>query len=304
MDLSIIIVNWNVKNLLEKCLKSVYEQTNDLSFEVIVVDNASSDGSVEMIKEKFPQVKLIVNKENKWFAGGNNQGLKIAQGDLILLLNPDTVVLDKAINKMVKIMREGGADIGVLGSKLLNADMTVQPSCRRLPSLSDQALILLKLHNFFPKLTPIKRYYMADFRYDMNREVEQVMGASLMTRKIIIDKIGGLDADYGSIFEEVDFCTRVKNLHFNSEKYWKVYFTSDAEVIHYKGQSFRQRKIIANQMNFNYALLRYFRKYKPFKDYFILLCLWPFSMGLAALDQTMISLRIKKFKAAFKKRDF
>src|SRR4030043_1563360 len=107
MDLSIIIVNWNVRDLLEKCLASIYRETRNIRFEVIVVDNASNDGSALMIKTKFPKVRLIENKENKWFAGGNNQGFAAAQGELVLLLNPDTEILDGAINKMVGIMKEG-----------------------------------------------------------------------------------------------------------------------------------------------------------------------------------------------------
>lgn len=352
MDLSIIIVNWNVRDLLEKCLTSIYKETQNLDFEVIVVDNASNDGSVKMIKEKFPQVRLIANKENKWFAGGNNQGFAVASGDLILFLNPDTVVLDGVIGKMVKIMGENNLSsrvkttflssrakpsdlfqiesvgkvkrdssthkvssaedtllgrndnnsdeqigIGILGCKLLNSDMTLQPSCRKLPCLSDQILIFLKLHNFFPRLKPVREYYMSDFTYDEAREVEQVMGACLMTRKEIIDKIGGLDEKYGSIFEEVDFCRRV------ADNNWKIYFTEKAQVIHHKGQSFRQRRIITNQKNFNYAVLRYFRKYKPFWQYLILLLLWPISMALAIADQLMLAAGIRKFKEKFKKRE-
>jgi len=340
MDLSIIIVNWNVKDLLEKCLTSIYKETQDIDFEVIVVDNASADGSVEMVKEKFPQAKLIANKENKWFAGGNNQGLQMAQGDLILLLNPDTVVLDGAVDKMVEVMggeegedgREGkeGVDrqnnrIGVLGCKLLNPDMTIQPSCRRLPSLSSQILILLKLHNFFPRLKSIKEYYMSDYQYDDTREVEQVMGACLMVRKEVVAQIGGLDEKYGSIFEEVDFCQRVNYIQKplpnpplkgegtrspsfeeggRGEVFYKIYFTDKAEIIHHKGQSFRQRKIITNQKNFNYALLRYFRKYKPFWQYLIIVSLWPVSMSLAGADQLMILTGIRKFKEKFKKREY
>ncbi|MFC1613342.1 glycosyltransferase family 2 protein [Patescibacteria group bacterium] len=328
MTLSIIIVNWNVKDLLEKCLTSIYKETQNIDFEVIVIDNASSDNSADMVRNKFPQVKLIANKENKWFAGGNNQGIKMAQGDLILLLNPDTVVLDGAVNKMVGIM--GGA--AVLGCKLLNPDMTIQPSCRKLPCLSDQILILLKLHNFFPNLKPIRKYYMSDYKYNDTREVEQVMGACLMTRKKVVEQIGGLDEKYGSIFEEVDFCRRVGNTpvtYIKEGKHTpdpsnrgelakivpllrgdrgvlnsKIYFTDKAKIIHHKGQSFRQRKIITNQKNFNYALLRYFMKYKPLWQYLIILALWPVSMLLSIVDQLMLLTGIRKFKEKFKKGEY
>lgn len=303
MDLSIIIVNWNVRELLEKCLASIYKETQNLDFEVIVVDNASKDGSVGMVKEKFPQVRLIANKDNKWFSGGNNQGFELAKGEYVLLLNPDTEILNGAINKMVefmtgKIPSKGEiSSIGVLGCKLLNSDMTVQPSCRKLPRLKDQILVLLKLHNFFPKLKAVREYYMLDYKYNDTRKVEQVMGACLLTRKEIIDKIGGLDESYRSIFEEVDFCARVKKAG------WKIYFTNTAQIIHHKGQSFRKRKIITNQKNFNYALLRFFKKHKPFWQYLILVFLWPLSMLLAIIDQMMIFLGLRGFKKYFKKRE-
>ncbi|MFH1030034.1 MAG: glycosyltransferase family 2 protein [bacterium] len=186
----------------------------------------------------------------------------------------------------------------MLGCKLLNSDMTLQPSCRRLPHLLDQILILLKLHNFFPRLKPVRDYYMVDYLHNDTRKVEQVMGACLMTRKEIIDNIGGLDENYGSIFEEVDFCKRVL------DNGWKIYFTPEARIVHHKGQSFRQRKIITNQKNFNRALLRYFRKYESFWQYLIILLLWPVSMFLAVVDQMMNLAGIRGFKAKFKNKNY
>ncbi len=276
MSLSIIIVNWNVKSLLEKCLESIYKKEKNLDFEIFVVDNASSDGSAEMVKEKFPQVKLITNKENKGFAIANNQGIKQAQGEFILLLNPDTEILDNALEKMVNFMRQYSS-CGILGCKLLNSDGSLQPSCRAFPSLYSQVIILLKLHNFFPRL--VKKYYMLNCPHHEIREVDQVMGACFLIRKKMIDEIGLLDEGYRVLFEEVDYCKRAKDAN------WKIYFTPEAKIIHHKGQSFKKQEIVAKQINFNRSLLRYFKKYHFPAPYLMLYFLQPLSLFLAYLSK-------------------
>jgi len=145
MDLSIIIVSWRVRDLLEKCLKSIFEQTRDIEFEVFVVDNNSEDGSLEMVKSKFSHVQLIANKKNLGFAKANNQAIKQARGEYILLLNPDTEILNGALEKSLNFMRKN-PKIGVLGCQILNSDGSLQPSVRRFPCFLDQVGILLKIH--------------------------------------------------------------------------------------------------------------------------------------------------------------
>lgn len=150
LDLSICIVNWNVESLLKACLRSIIDNTSGISCEVIVVDNDSSDGSVDMVKAEFPQVKLIVNKENAGFTRANNQAIRISKGRYIMLLNPDTVIIDNALNKMVRFM-ESRFDCGALGCKLLNTDGTLQRSCKTFPSLDVILYNSLFLDSLFRK---------------------------------------------------------------------------------------------------------------------------------------------------------
>jgi len=144
MDVSVIIVSWNTRDILQDCLESVYAQTRGVSFEVIVVDNASSDGSVEMVRSQLQQVTLVANRDNRGFAAANNQGMQIARGRYILLLNSDTVVLDGAIQKVVAFADQH-PEAAVVGCRVLNRDGTLQQSCFKYPSL----LNLLLFQNMF-----------------------------------------------------------------------------------------------------------------------------------------------------------
>ncbi len=251
MTLSIVIVSWNVKALLEKCLVSVFNPPSGGDFEVFVIDNASTDGSAEMVREKFPDVKLIANQKNRGFAVANNQAIKQAQGDFILLLNPDTEILDKTLAKMVEFMKTH-SDCGIAGCQILNPDKTIQPSVRRLPDWFSSFLILLKLSHlkfFKPK------YLLPDFDYSKSQAVEQVMGAFFMIRKEVIEKIGLLDEGYELWFEEVDFCRRLLK-----KTNYKIYYTPTAQIIHHGGQSFKQVLTLKKQWLFYKSMLRYYLK--------------------------------------------
>lgn len=293
MLLSIIIVNWNVKNLLKRCLSSIYKSTNlgegkeDSSFEVFVVDNGSKDESVEMVQKEFPQVKLIINKENLGFAKANNQAIKQAQSEFILLLNPDTEILHKnSFLKMVDFMKTH-PDCGIAGCKLLNTDRTLQLSIRKFPTLISQIITLTKAPNLFPWL--IKKYLGFNNDYQRTQEVDQVMGSFFMIRKKVIEQIGLLDENFWAWFEEVDFCKRAKNIG------WKIYYTPEVEIIHHKGQSFNQ--LVKKQKVFNKSLLYYFKKHHSFLAWFILYFMQPLSLFLTFLDEKMgIKRRIGKKK--------
>ncbi len=310
IDLSVIIVAWKVKDLLEKCLSSIYSKSKGINFacpvmtsksesfyeavprgeqselygEVFVIDNNSGDGSVEMIKTNFPQVKLIINQKNKGFASANNQGIKEAKGEFILLLNPDTEILDNALSKMVNFMKER-EEAGITGCRLLNSDHSLQPSCRAFPSLYSQIIVLLKLHNFFPAL--VKKYYMLDWPHQEIKEVDQVMGACFLIRKKVINEIGLLDENFYIWFEEVDFCKRAK------DKGWKIYYTPQIEIIHHQGQSFKQVIGLEKQKEFNRSLRYYFKKRHSFISYLIISIFNPISLFLAYLIQIMLKLKIK-----------
>lgn len=254
MDLSIIIVSWQVKALLEKCLASIFKQAHNLAFEVFVVDNASRDGSPAMVKEKFPDVKLIINKENRGFATANNQAIRQAKGDFVLLLNPDTEILNNALAKMVKFMKTH-LDSGIAGCTLLNPDKTLQPSVRMFPDLFTCTLMVLKLHHFKPIFNLLGRYFVKDFDYHKTQTVEQVMGAFFMIRREVIEKIGLLDEGYYIWFEEVDYCRCLLK-----KTDYKVYYTPETQIIHYGGQSFKQVMTLKKQWLFYKSMLRYFRK--------------------------------------------
>lgn len=286
MDLSIIIVCWKVKNLLKKCLESIYHETKNIKFEVFVIDNDSQDGTDEMVKKNFPRIKLIVNYKNVGFARANNQAIQEAKGDFVLLLNPDTEIIENALEKMVSFMKKN-QEVGIAGCQLLNPDGTIQPSARKLPDLLSHIIILLKLHNFLPHLKSIKNYYMLNWPHNQVKEVDQIMGAFFLIRYEVIRKIGLLDNNFFIWYEEVDYCQRVKKAG------WKVIYTPEAHIIHKKGKSFEQQFPIKKQLIFNKSILYYFKKHKPLWNYIILLILYPISILLACLVQLF---NIKKQK--------
>ncbi len=291
MTLSIIIVNWNTEKQLKWCLNYIHQRTKDLDYEIFVVDNASEDGSVKMVEVNYPEVKLIVNCRNLGFAAANNKAIKRAKGKYVLLLNADTKVLDEALNKMVDYMKKN-LNCGILGCRLLNPDGSLQPSCRRFPTLNDQVIILLKLHNIFPNLKAVREYYMLDWKHNRTRSVDQVMGACFMIRKKVIEAIGLLDDKYFIWFEEVDYCKRAKNAGY------KTFFMEEAEVVHEKAASFNQVMTLKKQLMMNNSMLRYFKKHQPLWEYLVILILYPLSLFLALLTQILMFFRpVKKNKS-------
>jgi len=230
LDVSIIIVNWNTRDILRDCLRSVYEQTQAITFKVIIVDNASRDGSAEMVKEEFPQAILIENSQNRGFAAANNQAIKTAGGRYVLLLNSDTVVLDNAIAKAVKFADEHPYT-AVVGCRVLNRDYTLQRTCFIYPSLLNTFLAATYLYKIFPKSRFFGREQMTWWDYNDVREVEAVCGCFLLARKEAIDQVGRIDEKYYVYGEETDWCYRFK------KNGWKIMFTPGAQIIHYGGQT-------------------------------------------------------------------
>ena len=258
MSISIIIVNYKVKDLLDKALESLFKFNTDIELDVIVVDNESNDGSEDMVRSKYPQARYINSGGNLGFAKANNIGYKLSKYEHVLLLNPDTEFIESGSLKKLVELFDSRVNIGAIACKLLNSDGTLQPSCRKLPTLASQILILLKIHNFFPHAIPvIREYYMLDFDYNSEKKVDQVMGAFLLTTKKVVETVGGLlDEDYWISFEEVDLCTRIKNHGLD------IIFTPITSIKHHKGESFKQEKILRNQKTFNASLLTYFKKHK------------------------------------------
>lgn len=275
-DLSIVILNWKVKDLLRECLASVYRHTKGVSFEVIVVDNDSRDGSAEMVATEFPAAMLIVNNRNVGFAAGNNPGIGAAQGEFIVLLNPDTVLEEDALSAMVADMR-AHPKAGIEGPRLLGADGKLQPSVRGLPGLADQAMIMLKLHHALRGAGPLRRYFADDHDYGAAGAVEQVMGAAFMMRRAALEQVGILDERFFIWFEEVDLCARMRDAG------WEVRYFPGATVIHRGGESFGKVFGPKKQRYFNASLRAYMRKHRGVSAWLAVSLLHPLSMGLAWL---------------------
>ena len=191
MKLSIILVNWNTRDLTRDAIASVYKETTNIIFEAIVVDNNSGDGSVEMLKKEFPQVVLITNKDNLGFGKANNQALKIAQGDYLMFLNTDVVVLNGALNKLVNYMDEH-TDVMMVGPRLLNKDLTFQHACRRmLPNPVNSFFHLFGLTRIFKNSKFVNDYKQYASDPEVTGPTQALSGAAMMFRRQVYDEIGG-----------------------------------------------------------------------------------------------------------------
>jgi len=252
MKLSIIIVSWNVKTDLVNCLNSLQENPYAGNFEVIVVDNNSSDDTVKTVKSNFPDVVVIDNDKNLGFATGNNKGFEVAKGQYILLLNPDTIVHSDALDTLITFM-DDNPSVGACGPRLLNGDGTVQESVRRFPTFRASLYrhTILRFLGIFKK--QYREWIMKDFSYDCQAEVCQLMGAALLTRKSVIDQVGTMDEIFFMYYEEVDLCYRIKNAG------WSIVFTPESEITHLGGRSAEQVPA-GKRIMMLMSLLMYFRK--------------------------------------------
>ena len=262
-DLSISIVSYNTKGLLKQCLQSIYRETKSVSFEIIVVDNASIDGTVDMVKSNFPDVNLITNKKNLGFAVANNQVMKNSKSKYILLLNPDTVVLNSSLDNLVKFM-DSHPEAGVVGPQILNPDWTFQFSYDEGISLKlfFNSFILNKFLSLFKiLLIPINkiRYYFIksqEIEHCLKIiEVGRIRGCCLLVRQEVINQVGLMDEQFFMYCEEVDWEYRMKNAG------WKIYFYPFAQIIHYWGASTKSNKqqfnLIQWQSNYKYIRKHY-----------------------------------------------
>lgn len=231
LRLSVIIVNWNTLELLRACLASMRDYVEHPECEIIVVDNASRDGSPDMVESEFPAVRLLRMTDNLGFSRGNNAGIRQAHGQYILLLNSDTEVRGDALWKMCDRMDED-VRIGALGARLLNPDDTVQLSCRSFPSyrtaLFNRKSLLTRL---FPNNRYSQQYLMSGSSHTDTAEVDWVIGACLMTRRETLVDVGLLDEEFFMYAEDVDWCYRMQQAG------WKVVYFPEAEVMHHYEKS-------------------------------------------------------------------
>ena len=250
--LSVVIVSWNVRDLLQQCLASIEQGLGGLQMELIVVDSASSDGTVDMIASDFPWVRILPQAENVGFPRGNNIGMSAARGRYIFLLNPDTIVLNDSLQRMMSFM-DARADAGVVGPRLRYPDGLVQSSRRRFPTVLTAFFESTWLEPWAPA-TILRSYHAQDLPEDKTVNVDWVMGAAMMVRREVIDQVGMMDEAYFMYSEELDWCRRIKCAG------WHVIYYPEAEIIHYEGKSSEQA-ITARHINFQRAKLRYFLKY-------------------------------------------
>ena len=283
MDLSIIIISWNVSALLEKCLRSLsvaeitrVGQDGQLygsgpTTEVIVIDSASADDTVAMVKKHFPWVHLYPQSENIGFVRGNNFGLRYATGDSIMLLNPDTEVFPDTLPRLLDQLHSHDS-IGVVGPHTLNTDGTHQSSRRRFPGL----LTGIFESTWFEALAPqavISQFRVEDQPDDGVYAVDWVQGHALLARAEVWQQVGALDERYIMFSEELDWCKRAKLAG------WEVYYVGDAKLIHHGGQSTEQVKA-RSHIHFQHSKLRYFRKFHGWGAFLLIWMVLVFNYAL------------------------
>lgn len=237
MTLSVIIVNYNVRQFLENALTSIYRALEGIEGEVFVVDNASGDGSVDMVKSKFPRVMLIETGENAGFARANNIALKKARGEFLLLINPDTVVQEDTFRVMLQFFRDV-PDAGIAGCKMLNPDGSLQLPCRRsFPTPWVAFTKIFGLSALFPRSRIFGRYNLTYLDEDETYRVDAIGGAFMMLRRKAYEAVGGLDESFFMYGEDLDWCYRIAQAGFG------VYYVHSTKIIHFKGESTRRSDI-------------------------------------------------------------
>lgn len=256
--LSIIIVNWNTKDYLKGCLRSVFDSIDRLNFEIIVVDNGSRDDSVEMIKKDFQQVVLIENKNNIGFAKANNQGYEIARGEIIALLNPDTIVYPKVFDRVVEYLTNNPF-AGAVSCKLLNPDGSFQRNFRRFPDFYIAFLwypVTMRIFDRYIRNRRIEEYYFySDKDFNKIEKVEQPDGSFIVLRRDVIKRVGLFDEHFPIFFNDVDLCKRIWDAGY------EIHALPDIYITHYKGSAVKTLPKIYFYWLTNYSLYKYIKKH-------------------------------------------
>jgi N-acetylglucosaminyl-diphospho-decaprenol L-rhamnosyltransferase len=271
LDLGIVIVSYNVRDLLRDCLTSVFESRGDIRFQVCVVDNASLDGSADMVRTEFPAARLI-ESENLGYAAGNNRGLRAfglgqdapsALPRYLLLLNPDTVLPPSALIDMLEFLDQH-PQAGVAGPRLVRQDGSLDKACRRSFPTPEIAFYRLSgLARLFPRSRRFGRYNMTFLSPDITTEVDAVVGAFMLIRSEALQEVGLLDERYFMYAEDLDLCYRIK------QRGWQVWYNAAVTVLHYKGQSSRQRSTVTN-IEFYRAMRRFHTQHFEHHTFFLM----------------------------------
>ncbi len=253
MKLSVIIVNWNTRDLTLQSLRTLYEHAPACEFEVLLIDNDSSDDSVEHIKKEFPQVMLVENDDNLGFGKANNQGMRMAKGEYIFLLNSDVIVLEGGVQKLVDYL-DTHPDATMVGPRLLNEDRTFQLACRRsLPNPLNSFLYLFGIS----KIIKSKKIASYKKEYDdptVTEPVEGISGAAMMFRRVVFEKTGGFDETFFMYGEDLDLCKQVQ------DNGWKTVYVADAQIVHLGGGSSAKRRT-QSLINFYESMWIYYKKH-------------------------------------------
>lgn len=285
-DLSIIIVNYNTRDLLRDCLNSIFTSQGDFTYEVFVVDNCSTDGSAEMVVNEFPLVKTIRSDINGGYAYANNLGLREATGRYQMLLNPDTVVPPTALRDLITYM-DAHPEAGVVGPKLVRPDGSLDLACRRsFPTPEVAFWRLTGLSRLLPKSRRFNRYNLGYLDPDEPAEVDSVVGACMMIRREALEEAGPMDEDFYAFGEDLDLCYRIKANHG-----WKVLYYPAVVITHYKGESMKQR---STQMIYHFyrSMWVFHRKHYAKNTCFVVN--WLIALGIAGLAAAKLFLNALK----------
>lgn len=281
MDLSVITVTLNAADLITEQIESVKTGCKNISFEQFVVDNGSTDKTIEVIEKKFPEVVLIKNQKNTGFGYPNNQAAKLAKGSFLLFLNPDMRVREGSLDKIVGWMRSH-PEVGLASCKLVdeNGKVNKEASPRRFPGVLDQVLLVLKIPHLFPRI--LDKYLMSDFDPEKEQEVETVRGSFMLMRRDVYEKLGwAFDPRYFIWFEDVDTCREVSRLGY------KVVYTPIIECIDYVGQTFKKQSSLLKQRRFTKSMLQYFQKWEPWYKWIIIAIFRPVGISMTAIYELL-----------------
>ena len=252
-DLGVVVVNYNAGDFLLRCMQSLHAATGDISVEIVIVDNASRDGSAEAAAAAHDDVELIRNTENRGFAEAANQGIAATSAPFVLLLNPDAEIIGGTLASFVKVAHERPR-AGAIGALVRNPDGSIQPSARRVPRLGE-ALGHAFLGPLFPSNRFTRSYTIAGWDRASEREVEWVSGSAMLLRRAALEEVGAFDQGYFMYVEDVDLCTRLRRGG------WQVLFSPELEVVHQIGVSTRGQR---GRMAFAHSdsIYRYFSKFR------------------------------------------
>ncbi len=274
ITLTIQIVNWNAREPLRAALRSILAHPPHFPYEIIVVDNASSDGSVQMLEKEFPEIKLIVSEQNLGFSRGHNLAARAARGKYQFILNPDTEVMPNALDLLVEFA-EKHPEVAIIGPKILNPDGSLQYSCRRFPNPTAALFRNTPLGKLFPNNRYTREYLMTDWDHSSIREVDWVSGAALFIQREVFERLGGFDEQFFMYCEDMDLCYRAWQAGY------KVVYYPEPVIIHAIGRS---TDLVANKMiiTFHRSMYLFYKKHYTHKIFPPLRPLVPIGLALRA----------------------